>query len=350
MENKFLKKLNQGEPIVCAEGYLFELERRGYVQAGPFVPLCVLDHPEVVKQLHLDFVRAGSDVVEALTYYGNREKLRLVDREEDLERLNSEALRIAKEVADQTGTLFAGNVCNSNLWEGDSQSKEVTQNVKEMFKEQVKLAKRAGVDFIIAETFGFLGEALVANEVIKKEFDLPSVVTLVIHQDGKTRDGYSPEDALLALERAGADVIGLNCYRGPATMLPLIERVAKIIKTPLAALPVPFRTTEQEPTFFCLKDEQLPSSTTNGRPFPVALDGKQCTRFEIGEFTKSCKELGVRYFGVCCGAGPHHIRSMAEALGRHPPASDFSADMTKHFAFGTNKGLKPVNLNYKEKL
>jgi len=105
-------------------------------------------------------------------------------------------------------------------------------------------------------------------------------------------------------------------------MLPLIERVAKIIKTPLAALPVPFRTTEQEPTFFCLKDEQvstcwrfggctslttpaiqLPSSTTNGRPFPVALDGKQCTRFEIGEFTKSCKELGVRYFGVCCGAG-----------------------------------------------
>jgi len=71
MENKFLKKLNQGEPIVCAEGYLFELERRGYVQAGPFVPLCVLDHPEVVKQLHLDFVRAGSGMFPRLPHVGD---------------------------------------------------------------------------------------------------------------------------------------------------------------------------------------------------------------------------------------------------------------------------------------
>lgn len=69
-----------------------------------------------------------------------------------------------------------------------------------MFMEQVKLAKQAGVDFVIAETFGFLGEALLANKVIKEKFDLPSVVTIVIHQDGKTRDGYTPEDALLALE------------------------------------------------------------------------------------------------------------------------------------------------------
>jgi len=349
-ENKFLKKLRQGESVLCAEGYLFELERRGYVQAGPFVPLCVLDHPEVVKQLHLDFVWAGSDVVEALTYYGHREKLRLVNREGDLERLNTEALRIAKEVADQTGTLFAGNVCNSNIWERNDQAQELTDTVRGMFSEQVKLAKEAGVDFVIAETFGFLGEALVANEVIKREFNLPSVVTLVIHQDGKTRDGYSPEDALTALEKAGADVVGFNCYRGPATMLPLIERVSKIIKTPLAALPVPYRTTEKEPTFFCLTDDQLPNSTVNGRPFPVALDGKQCSRYEIAEFTKSCKELGVRYFGVCCGAGPHHIRSMAEALGRQPPSSAFSPDISKHFAFGKHQGLKPVNLDNKDKL
>jgi betaine-homocysteine S-methyltransferase len=113
------------------------------------------------------------------------------------------------------------------------------------------------------------------------------------------------------VQKAGADVVGFNCYRGPATMLPLIESVAKVIKTPLAALPVPYRTTEQEPTFFCLKDDQLPKGTVNGRPFPVALDGKLCTRFEIAEFTERCKELGVRYFGVCCGAGetPQHRRS-----------------------------------------
>lgn len=348
--NRFLERLQRGESIVCAEGYVFELERRGYLQAGPFVPLCVLEHPQVVRQLHLDFVHAGSDVVEALTYYGHREKLRLVGKEDALEQLNLAALRIAKEVADETGTLFAGNICNSNLWEGKDQSAEVTESVREMFVEQIKWAKQAGVDFVIAETFGFLGEALLANRVIKEEFDLPSVVTIVIHQDGKTRDGYSAVEALLALEKAGADVVGFNCYRGPATMLPLIESVAKVIKTPLAALPVPYRTTEQEPTFFCLKDDQLPKGTVNGRPFPVALDGKLCTRFEIAEFTERCKELGVRYFGVCCGAGPHHIRSMAEALGRQPPASRFSPDISKHFAFGTNAILKPVNLDHKDKL
>jgi betaine-homocysteine S-methyltransferase len=125
-----------------------------------------------------------------------------------------------------------------------------------MFVEQVQWAVNAKVDYIIAETFGFLGEALLANEVIKAT-GLPSVVTIVIHQDGKTRDGFSPVDAMLALEKAGADVGGFNCYRGPTTMLPLLEEVAKVVKMPLAALPVPFRTTEKEPTFFCLTDEHV---------------------------------------------------------------------------------------------
>src|SRR3546814_526384 len=77
----------------------------------------------------------------------------------------------------------------ANIWEGKDQSDEVTNNVREMFVEQIKWAKQAGVDFVIAETFGFLGEALLANRIIKEEFELPSVVTIVIHQDGKTRDG-----------------------------------------------------------------------------------------------------------------------------------------------------------------
>ncbi|TMH56875.1 MAG: homocysteine S-methyltransferase family protein, partial [Betaproteobacteria bacterium] len=80
-----LQRLDQG-PVVCAEGYVFELERRGYLQAGAFVPEVVLEHPDVVAQLHRDFVHAGSDVVEALTYYAHREKLRVIGREGDLER------------------------------------------------------------------------------------------------------------------------------------------------------------------------------------------------------------------------------------------------------------------------
>ena len=81
--NRFLDRLAQG-PVICAEGYLFEFERRGYLQAGAFVPEVVLEHPELVAQLHREFVHAGSDVVEAFTYYAHREKLRMVGREGDL--------------------------------------------------------------------------------------------------------------------------------------------------------------------------------------------------------------------------------------------------------------------------
>lgn len=72
-----LERLENGA-VICAEGYLFELERRGYIQAGAFVPEVVLEHPEKVYELHREFVRAGSDVVEAFTYYGHREKLRVI--------------------------------------------------------------------------------------------------------------------------------------------------------------------------------------------------------------------------------------------------------------------------------
>ena len=86
-----LERLAQG-PVICAEGYLFECERRGYLQAGAFVPEVVLDHPDVVERLHRDFVHAGSDVVEAFTYYAHLEKLKIIGREKDLERINREAL------------------------------------------------------------------------------------------------------------------------------------------------------------------------------------------------------------------------------------------------------------------
>ena len=90
-----LERLNKGA-VICAEGYLFELERRGYVQAGAFVPEAVLDHPEAVIALHRDFLRAGSDVIEAFTYYGHREKLRLIGKEDKLESLQRDALTLAK--------------------------------------------------------------------------------------------------------------------------------------------------------------------------------------------------------------------------------------------------------------
>src|SRR3712207_1081276 len=110
-----LERLEQG-PVICAEGYLFEFERRGYLQAGAFVPEVVLEHPELVAQLHREFVHAGSDVVEAFTYYAHREKLRLIGRESDLEPINRQALQLAKAVADESGALFEGDICNTNVY------------------------------------------------------------------------------------------------------------------------------------------------------------------------------------------------------------------------------------------
>jgi betaine-homocysteine S-methyltransferase len=134
----------QAGPVICAEGYLFELERRGYLQAGAFVPEVVLEHPEVVMQLHRDFVHAGSDVVEALTYYAHREKLRVIGREGDLEPINRRALEIAKTVAAETGALLAGDICNTNIFDpADSASRGV---VRAMFEEQVRWAVDAGAD------------------------------------------------------------------------------------------------------------------------------------------------------------------------------------------------------------
>src|SRR5579863_5518640 len=101
--------------VLGAEGYVFELERRGYIKAGPFVPEVVLDFPDAVRELHREFLRAGAEVMVALTYYAHREKLRDVGREADLEAMNRQAVRIAREVAAESsahgGALVAGNVC-----------------------------------------------------------------------------------------------------------------------------------------------------------------------------------------------------------------------------------------------
>ena len=343
MSDGLLERLEQG-PVICAEGYLFELERRGYVQAGAFVPEVVLDFPEVVTQLHRDFVRAGSDVVEAFTYYAHREKMRIVGKEHLLEELNRRALAIAKEVADETGSLFAGDICNTNLYEGDEASRST---VRAMFEEQVGWAGDAGVDFVIAETYSHYGEALLGLEAIK-EAGLPAVVTLTVHQAPETRDGLSLPEACKRLEAGGADVVGLNCCRGPATLMPLVEEVREAVAGHVAALPVPYRTTDAEPTFQSLRDRE--HEPPGGMPFPSALDPFMCTRFEIADFARGAHAIGVDYLGLCCGAGPHHVRSLAEAIGRTPPASRYSPDMSKHAYFGSDESLKDDNVAYAKEL
>lgn len=339
-----LARLAEG-PVICAEGYLFELERRGYLQAGAFVPEVVLERPDLVEELHREFVDAGSDVVEAFTYYGHREKLRIVGKEHLLEKMNRDALEIAKGVARDTGTLLAGNICNTNVFEPTD---EARAKVRAMFEEQVGWAVEAGADFIIGETISWGEEALIALDVIKAS-GLPSVVTLSIHRAPEVREGWSPAETCKRLADAGADVVGLNCIRGPQTMLPLLQEIRDAVDVHVAALPVPYRTTDAEPSFQSLRDPHC-DCIPGGIPFPTALDPFTCNRYEIAEFTVAAREIGVDYLGVCCGAGPHHIRSMAEALGRTPVSSRFSPDMSKHWSLGSDATLKSHNQAYASEL
>jgi betaine-homocysteine S-methyltransferase len=329
------------DAVVCAEGYLFESERRGYLQAGAFVPEVVLEHPEVIIELHREFVHAGSDIVEAFTYYGHREKLRLIGKEHLLEPLNRNALTIARQVAMESGSLLAGDLSNTNIYAADEPSR---RTVRRIFDEQVGWAMQAEVDCFIGETFSYLGEALLALEAMRST-GRPTVVTLVFHQESETRDGHTAAEAAKQLEDAGADVVGINCARGPRTMLPLLEQVRKAVTCHVAALPVPYRTTPEQPTMQSLRDP-----TTNIRPFPTALDPFTCTRYELGDFARAAHAMGVNYLGVCCGAGPHHIRSVAEALGRTPPASRYSPDMSKHAFLGSDPTLKQDNRDFAERL
>jgi betaine-homocysteine S-methyltransferase len=329
-------------PVLCAEGYLFELERRGYLQAGAFVPEVVLDHPELVASLHREFVHAGSDVVEAFTYYAHREKLRLIGMEHQLEPINREALRIAGEVARETGALLAGDICNTNIYvPGDAAAE---QAVRAMFEEQVAWAAEAGVDFVIAETFLWVSEALLATEVIRAA-GLDAVVTFSIAREPVTREGWTPAEAARRLEDAGAQVVGLNCARGPRTMLPLLAEIRAAVECPVAALPVPYRTHEHEPTMQSLHDPEAAEP-----PFPTGLDPFTCTRHDVAGFARDALELGVSYLGLCCGAAPHHIRAMAEAIGRTPPASRYSPDMSKHAFLGSDPSLVETNLTFAERL
>jgi betaine-homocysteine S-methyltransferase len=307
--------------VLGAEGYVFELERRGYIKAGPYVPEVVLDFPEAVAELHREFLRAGADVIVALTYYAHREKLRDIGREGDLEAMNRHAVRVARAVAREGAALVAGNVCNT--WAYDPDDRSTWDTVRAMYTEQLGWAADEGIDFVISETNDYLGEALIALEVIQG-LGLPAMVTLAATQPEHTRDGYDYVEACRILAARGATVVGLNCDRGPATMLPLVARIREAVDCAVAAQPVPYRTTADSPTMQSLR------SAGADRVFPLALEPFGCTRFEMADFARAARDLGVNYVGICCGAGPHHVRAMAEALGREVPAGKYSPALELH--------------------
>jgi len=328
--------------VIMAEGFVFELERRGYLQMGPWVPIAVVEEPEVVKQLHRETVRSGTDVILACTYYAHEEKLRLIGRSESIEELNRKAIQLAHEVNAEFDNkcYIAGNISNTNVYDPNAPGNE--ERVRKMFREQIAWAKDEGVEFILGETFNWYGEALMANDEIIQA-GLPSVINLAIpqysiHGKDTLNDGYSVPETLLALEAAGACCVGINCYRGPDTTIPLLLEAQKAgVKIPLSAIPMIYRTTEEQPTIWTL--------TTKSDTHFKELEGHLATRVHMKKFTEDCKESNqINLIGVCCGGWVHHVREMAETLGRTVPASRFSPDMDKHFLLGCDETLSQTNL------
>jgi len=328
--------------VIMAEGFVFELERRGYLQMGPWVPIAVLEEPEVVKQLHRETVRSGTDVILACTYYAHEEKLRLIGRSDSIEDLNRKAIRLAHEVNAEFDNkcYVAGNISNTNVYDPNATDNE--ERVRSMFREQIAWAKDEGVEFILGETFSWYGEALMANDEIIKA-GLPSVINMALAHNspnGKDtfNDGWKLPETLLALEAAGACCVGLNCWRGPDTTIPLLKEAQKAgVKIPLSAVPMIYRTSEEKPTIWTL--------TTKSDTHFKELEGHLATRVHMKKFTEDCKASNqINLIGVCCGGWVHHVREMAEALGRTVPSSRFSPDMDKHFLLGCDDTLSKTNL------
>lgn len=351
MKRQLIQRLNEG-PVICAEGFLFEIEKRGYLAAGEFVPMVSLEHPEALENLHKDFQHAGSDVVEAFTYNAHREKMRVIGKEELIEPLNRAALQIAKKVADNPidggePNLMAGNISNSNIWEQGNLDSH--KEVEKMFNEMVGWSVDEGADLLVGETFYYAEEAYMALDIIQKA-GLPSVITIAPMAENEMRDGVSILDTMKELEQRGADVVGMNCFRGPDTMMPYLREARKVLKCHMGALPLPFRTTDANPTFFNLPDDHGCSCPApHGRTFPTALDPLYCNRYEIREFGREAFELGINYLGVCCGATPMHIREVAEAAGLTVPASKYRENMSNHFMYGTNERTADHMVDYGDK-
>lgn len=306
-------QLKQG--IVLGDGgYLIELERRGYVDSGSdrekvgtgkgsgqFTPEVAVEHPEALRQLHREFLHAGAQVLQALTFFGTREKLTRAGYGAQTEAINFAAVRLAKEVAGGQA-LVAGSISRTQLLERVGPS--ALPHAKDLLAEQIRLLKDAGVDFLILETFFRLDEMLAGLEAAGAS-GLPVVATMSFRPFiTQCSDGHTPAECARAMAEAGAIAVGANCEQEPRRMLPLLRDMRASVNVPIAAQPAAFRTTDECHCF------------TRQPAFPDALETIQVARAEFTEFGRQARAEGLGYVGGCCGCTAAYIRALARGLGR----------------------------------
>src|SRR5882724_3364811 len=297
-ENILERIAKQG--IVLGDGgYLIELERRGWVDSGSgrekvgtgkgsgqFTPEVAIEHPDALRELHREFLNAGSQVLQALTFFGTREKLNRAGYGEQTEAINTAAVRIAREVAG-TNALVAGSVSRTQLFEREGPS--AAGQVRSLITEQIRLLADAEVDFLVLETFFHLEEMLIAIECARVS-GLPMVATMTFRPKvSECSDGHSPGNCARAMVDAGAGAVGAICEQEPERMLTIIREMRQAVSVPIAAQPAAFRTSDATPCF-----TKLPQ-------FPDELEAIQLTRSPFERFAEKAKSEGIQFLGGCCG-------------------------------------------------
>jgi betaine-homocysteine S-methyltransferase len=302
MPQGLLERLAAG-PVLGDGGYLLELERRGWVRAGTFTPEVSIVHPDALVELHREFLHAGADVLQTLTFSASEDRLAVAGMAAEVDEINREAVRIARRVAREGDALVAGTLSPTGAYRpGD---RAAADHVRAAFDRQLDDMTSVGIDFVIGETFAWLGEARICAERARAT-GLAVVITMAFEDEPRAREGEGPADCARVLVDAGADVVGVNCLRGPVKLLPIAAEMREAVPVPIACQPVAYQTPPGRPDFTSLPE------------FPFSLDPLQLPRAAMAEFAVKARELGIGYVGSCCGSVAVHVRAMARALGTRP--------------------------------
>jgi methionine synthase / methylenetetrahydrofolate reductase (NADH) len=260
---------------------------------GVFLNRCFdelnLTQPDLVADVHQNYVRAGADVLETNTFGANRIKLgtfNLADRVHDI---NLQGARIARRAArDQVFVAGAIGPLGIRI---EPWGRTGVEEAEEYFREQARPLVEGGVDLFVLETFRDVNEIGAAIRAVRSVCDLPIVAQMTTEDDGNSLDGAAPDTFVPELERLGASVIGLNCSVGPAAMLEAIERISAIATVKLSAQPNAGRPREIE-----------------GRNIYL------CSPEYMASYARRFINNGVRLVGGCCGTTPEHIRHIKVAV------------------------------------
>jgi methionine synthase I (cobalamin-dependent)/5,10-methylenetetrahydrofolate reductase len=254
-----------------------------------------LTQPDLVAEVHQEYVRAGADVIETNTFGANRIKLGSFGLADKLHAINEQGAKIARHAAREQAYV-AGAIGPLGI-RIEPWGKTGVDEAREYFREQAQALADGGVDLFILETFRDLNEIGAAIDAVRSVSDLPIVAQMTTEEDGNTLDGTPPERFAPELERRGASVIGVNCAVGPAPMLDTIERMAAVTTRKLSAQP------------------------NAGQPRDV--EGRNiylCSPDYMASYARRFIMHNVRLVGGCCGTTPEHIRQIKSAVRALAPA------------------------------